>query len=428
MPLTEGTPDLQVVPEEELEFPNPPRLIFGEEPPTHEIDPDLENMPAMVGIPRSNIILEHRKFLHPLDPPALRFGTELEVLVIPSQICSSRESAGDYLSSILTSKNEYNEIDRDRNLAYSFERWTIVYDSSLFKYEDKDANLWGLEIVSAINTEHYGSKGPWEERYQTLWTCLEENLRFVKSSACGTHVHISAESSWLIAGITLKSVAKAVVYFERCVDSLMPEDRRNNRYCGSNRNNPLLQSRSFPEIFELIEGCETLAELSKLMCSDGMDSSNKFFRWNFTPLGRSMGTIEFRQPPGCTNAEDAVTWTEFALAFVKGAEDYVKVLELIDPKETPRLAQLLSMITISSPKNSDLWWRLFAGKEQLPEARLDGNTAQKVDLGQVREMEMSGQDSSEKFHRGCMEYDERHRLDLSDNLGYNLAGITGADA
>jgi hypothetical protein len=58
---------------------------------------------------------------------------------------------------------------------------------------------------------------------------------------CGTHVHISiAPTSWEKAlGILggpgpLKRLALAVLYFERCVDALMPPSRLNNRYCRSN--------------------------------------------------------------------------------------------------------------------------------------------------------------------------------------------------
>lgn len=46
--------------------------------------------------------------------------------------------------------------------------------------------------------------------------------------------------------------------------------------------------------------------------------------WNFANLcGRGTGkTIEWRQPPGVTTADECLAWTELAVAFVRAARDW----------------------------------------------------------------------------------------------------------
>jgi hypothetical protein len=56
---------------------------------------------------------------------------------------------------------------------------------------------------------------------------------YIDANQCSTQVHISpAKKDWTLD--QLKAIAKAIIYFERCVDALMPKERVDKTYYCSN--------------------------------------------------------------------------------------------------------------------------------------------------------------------------------------------------
>ena len=78
--------------------------------------------------------------------------------------------------------------------------------------------------------------------------------------------------------MALKPVAKAAIYFEECIDALMPSDRVTNEACQSNRYNPVLRNLEPGIILITIENALSVSELACIICSDGQQSTDRTFR------------------------------------------------------------------------------------------------------------------------------------------------------
>ena len=139
-----------------------------------------------------------------------------------------------------------------------YRKWIITSDGSIGR--DLSVKKWGLELVSSVMwPDHH-----WSLSCSRVWNSLTSDFEVLRTTSCGTHVHVSMVPGPKIAGTfdKVKRIAKAVVYFERCVDSLMPADRLQNRFCRSNRYNSALRSCSMSEILNMIDEIEERPLLS----------------------------------------------------------------------------------------------------------------------------------------------------------------------
>lgn len=198
--------------------------------------------------------------------------------------------------------------------------------------------LGGMELVSPI----YEFRDPdtWESKLQLVWEVLKNGFETSTNDDCSTHVHISPAGQ--DTAFTLgqaKKIAKAVVYYERCVDSIMPDKRRVKLYCRSNRYTSAFDGKEMPEVFEMIDAIpstEKLALLMNIYKEPGMFL--KFFRWNFENLRPGMkGTIEFRQPPGSVDDQDSRFWILFTRAYVHAAMLYGDKIDPAKPVQDLRV-------------------------------------------------------------------------------------------
>ncbi|KPM39424.1 hypothetical protein AK830_g7163 [Neonectria ditissima] len=241
------------------------------------------------------------------------FGFELELILEPRPDAPIKrwEDFTQELSNLLSHNSIQNQILRD-GTSPNYKKWTITSDGSIKQNRGKQ---WDLELISVIHGKH----DDWKKAQNALWPALQSRFSIMPSDRCGTHVHVSCKrkNGWGLKG--LQRVAKAVVYYERCIDSLMPEHRLRNRFCKNNRYNPALWNKSMKEIFEAIDAYEGPKGHSKLA---GLISPDRCYRWNFSSMTKSnpnSRTIEFRQPPGCTTVDEAVLWPQFALKFISSA-------------------------------------------------------------------------------------------------------------
>lgn len=126
----------------------------------------------------------------------------------------------------------------------------------------------------------------------------------------------------------LRALSKAIVYFEPCLQSLLPSHRaRGNSDCKQNyTENPYLKPESIRRCFEIINELSSIADLKDVMNNDRSEASHtKSYAWNFTDLSwnsekqRVDGTIEYRSPPYAKNASECLAWMEMAVTFASAA-------------------------------------------------------------------------------------------------------------
>ena len=301
------------------------------------------------------------------------FGVEIELVLIPHEECSSWDEAVNRLSSALTALNVTNRIHHSDSAPTKYDMWLIMKDGSI-KWKGEGKNVWGVELVSPI-TAHTTSPRLWGSGFQTVWQGIRNSFEILQSRSCGTHLHVSVPMGWSQGMMALKPVAKAAIYFEQCVDALMPSDRViNNDWCQSNRYNPVLRNQEeVGVIFIMIDNALSVSELASIMCSDGHGSASRSFRWNFKPLTdrkkveERLATIEFRQPPGCTTAEELDSWALFGLSFITGSIYMQSRGAFIDPSKPASLAELHRLCkdgSFDEPSWSEPINRLFADKKR----------------------------------------------------------------
>lgn len=307
----------------------------------------------------------------PLPICPFLFGVELELLLTRKPQAKGEpwtdwSDAADSLSKLLQQNSIPNEVfSGDVAGTPNYKLWNLVMDGSIGRADPK-LQKWGVELVSNIRFDT--KKSDWAREQKKVWHTVESNFEINPSDTCGTHVHVSLPS---LRGFNLERmqrVGKAVVYFERCIDSIVPAHRRQNAYCRSNRyNNTLRRFKSMPDVFKAIEGTKTHAELADLLSPD------RYFRWNFRHMAKEarpakLATVEFRQPPGSTTVDDALFWQRFTLAFIGGA---LTLQSFIDPEREPSLALLARFVSkgtvMCRSVNSDGFEAFINGKKKLPE-------------------------------------------------------------
>lgn len=105
-----------------------------------------------------------------------------------------------------------------------------------------------------------------------VWWVLRERLITSTNDECSTHVHISpSKSNWTLDQI--KRMTKAILYFERCVDALMPEPQCQSVWAQSNRYNISLKHHDMSTLFNWIDVEHELNDISYityLMCTHSM--------------------------------------------------------------------------------------------------------------------------------------------------------------
>jgi hypothetical protein len=213
-----------------------------------------------------------------------------------------------------------------------------------------------VELVSPI----YTPDSPWNQDLHTIFSVIAKHFKLGPSDKCGTHIHISRTIPFLAP--ELGKLAKATLYFESTLDSLMPSRRSNDQsyWSQSNRNtnNPALAGLSLKQcldkidaaagnsnpatpaaadgdplrpIVEVMNLCSHETKLAKIWGKTAPFVRGKTHKWDFTGLlaasesiegVRDKGvkdTIEFRQPPGSRSAEEAEAWVKLTVAFVAGA-------------------------------------------------------------------------------------------------------------
>jgi hypothetical protein len=256
-----------------------------------------------------------------VEPPDFRFCVELG-LVIRSRRRDHKTVTGlqEEISTQLTRAGIPNHVANTPSSTVSSREWTIVSELCI-PARPRD-HRFGIKLVSPFLRF---SKRPeaWQADFRTLFHTLNNYFELTTTHQCFTHVHIiPTPGFWQLD--QAKALAKAALYFERCLDTLVPPYRQKSVWAKSNRNNRYFLELSMAECFDRIDAQGTFEGLAARMnwCSSvsptgvalgahpGADFQHDAYRWNFVNLneGGGFGTVEFRQPPGSTSASEAITW------------------------------------------------------------------------------------------------------------------------
>lgn len=178
---------------------------------------------------------------------------------------------------------------------------------------------------------------------------MHSSFTVMPSPHCSTHVHISGHPLPL-SPAGLSALAKAALYYEAALDLLVPAERRASTayWCQSNRASPGLRAYPLNDCLAMldeagvsgsaravIEAVNLFPAASAYGRAQGKHKDfvrGKVYKWDFTGMlasagssgerdgkGVVRGTVEYRQPSGSVDAEEAAAWVTLAAAFVAGA-------------------------------------------------------------------------------------------------------------
>jgi hypothetical protein len=272
----------------------------------------------------------HRRDSHQVERrraegPDFRFCVELG-LVIRSRRRDHKTSSAleDEISTQLTRAGIANHVASTRTSPISSKEWTVAGELCI-PSRPRDHHF-GIKLTSPF---HRFSRRPeaWQSSFHALLHTLNTHFELTTTHQCYTHIHIvPAAGYWSLP--QAKGLAKSALYFERCLDALVPPYRRRSVWAKSNRHNRYFAGQSMASCFARVEGQATFEGLAARMnwtsgasptgLALGVDPRDKdgdfahdAYRWGFGNLngeGEGFGTVVFRQPPGATSGAEVATW------------------------------------------------------------------------------------------------------------------------
>ncbi|KAK4200079.1 hypothetical protein QBC40DRAFT_76502 [Triangularia verruculosa] len=275
------------------------------------------------------------------DIPDFRFCMELG-LVLRSRTLDHKSSADleRELSRILTKQNIANSIISSRRTSSyevqdtpSSREWTIASEASIPAHP-KD-HRFGIKLVSPFMKFAAGKHESWLNKIYALFHTLNADFEVTSSHQCFTHIHIvPACGFWKYS--QLECLAKSALYFEGCLDELVPPYRRKSVWAKSNRYNAYFGSaKSMRQCFDKIDKggkldikglatrmnwCSANSATGLSISEDGQDFMTDTYRWSFANLveeGGGFGTVAFKQPPASTSASEAIGWVMLTGCFAR---------------------------------------------------------------------------------------------------------------
>lgn len=143
----------------------------------------------------------------------------------------------------------------------------------------------------------------------TLSDLLKKNS-YTVNAKCGLHVHVNAGD---LSGKSILNVAKFINVFDDVIFSLMPPNRRKNRYC-KKYIAPILpyDARRLPQAEQLkIIGTMSSSEILNVF----KNRSDRYYGFNTASLDRHH-TLEFRYHSGTIDSKKIINWVKVCLAIV----------------------------------------------------------------------------------------------------------------
>ncbi|KAM0335785.1 hypothetical protein ACHAQA_000835 [Verticillium albo-atrum] len=268
----------------------------------------------------------------------MAFGIELELLLKPRSSISTLLSANGWNPRITVQHpdNAAKEINRKalrKTIAYLMTKSKVPASSTDKKYDswtvtdedlDEVAGFWRIELVSRTLETNM----PWQKEIDTVFDVLREDCEILLTKGCAMHVHVSLSATGAVSfdARQLRNLSKALVYFDDATTRVMPANRKNNEWAMSNVHHPENTPRALRQAFQAVGSTNWGPVFSYFDNQVKMKphafmalGSYRYMAWNFSHIGSSCGTVEFRRPPGVKTAADAKYWASFTLAFVREA-------------------------------------------------------------------------------------------------------------
>ncbi|KAK4194107.1 putative amidoligase enzyme-domain-containing protein [Triangularia verruculosa] len=222
-------------------------------------------------------------------------------------------------------------IETNTAITSDYEAWSVVDEPALGELP----GYWRMEFVSKI----LSSGKDWHTELTRLFAILKRNCRIRLTHGCSMHVHVSPGPS-TFNNSQLRSICKAICYFDDAITRVMPADRKENTWARSNfmperpvkgdtsssnqsvnpkikRYYSLVQTQSFSQLWKYFDKV-TSNQVHSFMANTAGNNS-RYLSWNFENITQQCGTLEFRRPPAADTAEKANHWIAFALGFVAQA-------------------------------------------------------------------------------------------------------------
>ncbi|KAL2137302.1 hypothetical protein VTI74DRAFT_5033 [Chaetomium olivicolor] len=310
-------------------------------PYMHFSAPELEHHPHIYHISPEAHHLGAARHNRPkesprIEPPDFRFCVELG-LVIRSRKRNHKNAIdlAEEVKAQLTRAGIANHIADSRTSPVSSREWSIAREGCI--PDRPQDHRFGMKLVSPFMRF---SKRPesWQSQLRTVFHTLNIYFELTTSHQCYTHINIIPDSGfWKLS--EAKGLAKSALYFERCLDALVPPYRQRSVWAKSNRHNHYFENMRMEACFARIDEQNDCVALGARMnlCSSmsptgvalgvppGRDFQHDTFRWSFIGLneGEGFGPIAFRQPPGSTSSSEVISWVMLVVCLARlscGAE------------------------------------------------------------------------------------------------------------
>ncbi|KAJ4297353.1 hypothetical protein N0V88_004271 [Collariella sp. IMI 366227] len=265
-----------------------------------------------------------------VEPPDFRLCVELGLL-IRSRKHNYKSATGlaEEISTQLTRAGIRNHIADSGTSAVSSREWSITPERCIpDRLQD---HRFGMKLVSPF-VRFAKRPEAWQAQLRTVFQTLNSHFELTTSHQCYTHINvIPASGIWKLNHA--KGLAKSTLYFERCLDSLVPPYRQKSVWAKSNRHNHYFGRLRMENCFAAIDEQEDFIALGNRMnwCNSlsptatalgvkpGMDFQHETFRWSFVGLneGDGLGPISFRQPPGSTSSSEVISWVMLVVCLAR---------------------------------------------------------------------------------------------------------------
>lgn len=179
-----------------------------------------------------------------------------------------------------------------------------------------------------------------------FWEAMRVHFNPQRDISCGGHVHVTPMSlNNKFSLRSLKKIAFATVVYEDFVATMLPQARRENKYCQANSQSidsglheTLLWGKNPNTLYRVaaeIKACANETALYIYM------QGNRYVLWNFQNIfphpktGRCTGTVEFRGGNQFLNTKGTLAWVAFVLGFITLAVQEVGYPQTSSYHETP---------------------------------------------------------------------------------------------
>ncbi|KAL0475172.1 putative amidoligase enzyme domain-containing protein [Neurospora intermedia] len=308
---------------------------------------------------------DHRRhsmvYLEESEPKQFRFCAEL-TLQIRSRRADHRssESLEDEILYSLTNGGIKSQILSDYPYDHpththtpSYKVWTITSDHSIQSKPTEYKHA--MKFVSPLF--RFSSFDTWIQHFESFMQVLNRDFETTSTHECSTSIHLAPlnqdHPEWTRSDI--RALSKSILYFESCLDAVMPLYRRTSVFAKSNRYNKQMANLTTAECFSHLDSLSKRKYIAAHMVRCDPNSStgralgqradfpHSGYRWNFLNLvhNKSRGTIEFRQPPGSTTPGEAIAWIILTVCFAQVA---CAKGDSLRPKERPNVETLCDWV------------------------------------------------------------------------------------